>query len=136
MVGAIQKLRQENPDKTIGVLSRNWRSTKRLYYKLQANGISHDFIEKDKGNAHIPGVKLTSFHSAKGHEFDYVIIMDLLDDINDKDLKDDEFMEVERRLLYVSITRAKTHLQIFYYDEHSVIFNEIDSQYYNKHVKK
>ena len=132
IVSTIQKLLSENPDKTIGVLSRGWRSVNRLYYAFQAKGIPHEFIKKDKGNAHSPGVKLTTFHSAKGLEFDYVIIMDLVDDHEDRDLQEEEYMEVERRLLYVSITRAKTYLQLYYYDQPSTLLKEIDSKFYNK----
>jgi superfamily I DNA/RNA helicase len=134
VIETIKKLRNEDPEKTIGILSKEWRSTKRFYYSLQAEGIPHEFIEKEKGNAHTPGVKLTSFHSAKGLEFDYVIIIDLIDELTDKDIQDDEYMEVERRLLYVSITRAKTYLQIYYYDKPSVLIGEIDEQFYNKHI--
>lgn len=131
IVSSIKKLLKEFPDNTIGVLARNWSSPRRLYYKLQAEAVPHEFIEGDKGDVHTPGVKLTTFHSAKGLEFDHVIIMDLCHDGKDQELEADEYMEVERRLLYVSITRAKKYLQIYYYDEPSVLLNEIDSRFYN-----
>ncbi|MBM7620046.1 superfamily I DNA/RNA helicase [Bacillus tianshenii] len=134
VIETIKKLQKDNPEKTIGILSKEWRSTKRFYYSLQAEGIPHEFIEKEKGNVHTPGVKLTTFHSAKGLEFDYVIIIDLIDELTDKEIQDDEYMEVERRLLYVSITRAKTYLQLYYYGKPSVLIGEIDEQFYNKHI--
>jgi superfamily I DNA/RNA helicase len=131
VISTIKKLIEESPDKTIGILSREWRSVRRLYYSLQAASIPHEFLEKEKGNAHTPGVKLTTFHSAKGLEFDYVIILDLVDETDDKELQDEEFKEVERRLLYVSITRAKIYLQLYYHGEPSSFLKEINSQYYN-----
>jgi superfamily I DNA/RNA helicase len=134
IVSTIKRLLKEHPDKTIGILSREWKSINRLYYAFQAEGIPHEFIKKDQGNAHTAGVKLTTFHSAKGLEFDFVMIMDLVDDHGDEELQDEEYMEVERRLLYVSITRAKTYLQLYYYDDPSSLLKEIDSTFYNKHT--
>jgi superfamily I DNA/RNA helicase len=134
IVSTIKKLLQENVDKTIGVLSREWKSINRLYYALQAESIPHEYIKKDQGNAHTAGIKLTTFHSAKGLEFDYVIILDLVDDSGDHELQDEEYKEVERRLLYVSITRAKTYLQLYYNDQPSVLLKEIDSKFYKKHT--
>ena len=133
IISTIKKFLKENSDKTIGILSREWKSINRLYYALQAESIPYEFIKKEKGNAHTPGVKLTTFHSAKGLEFDYVIILDLNDDITDLELQDEEYMEVERRLLYVSITRAKTYLQLYYYKMPASLLMEIDSQFYQKH---
>lgn len=74
---------------------------------------------------------MTTFHSAKGLEFDCVIVMDLVADIHDQELQDEEYLEVERRLLYVSITRAKSYLQIYYYGEPSSLIAEMNSEYYN-----
>lgn len=133
ILSTIKIFLKENPDKTIGVLTREWKSINRLYYALQAEAIPHEFIKKDKGDAHTSGVKLTTFHSAKGLEFDYVIILDLLDDSGDQELQDEEYMEVERRLLYVSITRAKTYLQLYYYNKPSLLLEDIDSNFYKLH---
>lgn len=130
---SLQNIRKDNPDATIGILSKEWKSLRRLYYALQAAIIPHEFIEKGKGNAHTEGVKLTTFHSAKGLEFDYVIIIDLNNDQEEIYNKEDEFLEVERRLLYVAITRAKTYLQLYFYDEPSLLLKEINAAFYNKH---
>ncbi|MCP1157015.1 UvrD-helicase domain-containing protein [Bacillus infantis] len=133
IIRTIKKLLEDAPDKTIGILSREWRSINRLYYGFQGVSIPHEFIKKDKGNAHTPGVKLTTFHSAKGLEFDYVIILDLVDESIDDELQEEEYLEVERRLLYVSITRAKTYLQLYYYNHPASLLKEIDSKFYKKH---
>lgn len=131
IVDSIETLRKEHPNWTIGVLSRNWKGVNRLYHSLQAKGIPHEFIKKDQGDTLSSGIKMTTFHSAKGLEFDCVIIMDLVADAPDQELKDEEYLEVERRLLYVSITRAKSYLQIYYYGEPSTFIAEMDSEYYN-----
>lgn len=133
IINTVKKFIENNPNQTIGILARNWRSINRLYYSFQAQNIPYEFIKKDQGDTLSPGIKLTTFHSAKGLEFDCVIIIDLVDDTLDQELQDEEYMEVERRLLYVSITRAKTYLQLYYFKKASSLLNEIDSKYYNLH---
>lgn len=58
-------------------------------------------------------VVVTSIHSSKGLEYDYVIMIDLLEGIfpgqNEKK-EEKEFIEEERRLFYVAMTRAKRRL--------------------------
>jgi hypothetical protein len=60
------------------------------------------------------GVVLMTIHSAKGLEFDNVFVVGLeeglLPHLNSFDSKSD--IEEERRLFYVGVTRAKTHLHI------------------------
>ena len=56
-----------------------------------------------------------TIHGAKGLEFDNVYLIDIIEDeipgYNDEDL----FLEEERRLLYVGMTRAKNNLTIYSY---------------------
>ena len=60
-------------------------------------------------------VTLSTVHSAKGLEWDAVIIIDLVEDRFPLRyaLLDDDAMEEERRLLYVACTRARRHLALF-----------------------
>lgn len=62
-------------------------------------------------------VSLTTFHNAKGLEFDYVFIIGLCEKIipnfKIKDKYSLKFLEEERRVLYVGITRAKKGLYMF-----------------------
>lgn len=136
IVKSIQNILDEYPDATIGILGRQWRSINRLYHSIKGTGIPYEYIKNDDGNIHEPGVKLTTFHSAKGLEFDFVIVIDLIDEISSekREDQDDEYIEVERRLLYVSITRAKKHLQLFYYDNPSKLLLEIDTETYEKTI--
>ncbi|MDD2397222.1 MAG: ATP-dependent helicase [Tissierellia bacterium] len=74
-------------------------------------------------------VTLTTIHSAKGLEYDYVYIIDNLDELNiDKNLSDEEYknkLEEERRVFYVGMTRAKDKLNIVVPGEPSVYVNEL-----------
>lgn len=69
-------------------------------------------------------VTLSTFHSAKGLEFDQVYMIDLLEGIipsrGDLEQKQDgkpENMEEAVRLFYVGMTRAKTHLELLTYEK-------------------
>ena len=68
-------------------------------------------------------VTLSTFHSAKGLEFDRVYMIDLLEgiipsrgDIEQKHKGKPEAMEEAVRLFYVGMTRAKTHLELITYN--------------------
>ncbi|MBA2725167.1 MAG: ATP-dependent DNA helicase UvrD2 [Actinobacteria bacterium] len=57
------------------------------------------------------GVNLLTFHRAKGLEFDAVFLPRLIEgEVPFKRAKTDAQLAEERRLLYVGITRAKSHL--------------------------
>ncbi|MGN0374842.1 MAG: 3'-5' exonuclease, partial [Butyrivibrio sp.] len=61
------------------------------------------------------GVALTTFHGAKGLEYDTVYIIDANEGITPykKAIFESE-TEEERRMFYVAMTRAREHLNIFY----------------------
>ncbi|MBP2638977.1 MAG: ATP-dependent helicase UvrD [Firmicutes bacterium] len=70
------------------------------------------------------GVTLSTFHSAKGLEFDRVYMIDLLEGIipSSNDIKQQqegrlEVMEEAVRLFYVGMTRAKTYLELITYEK-------------------
>jgi ATP-dependent exoDNAse (exonuclease V) beta subunit len=70
------------------------------------------------------GVKLTTMHGLKGLEFDNVIVIDLDDtiypgrELASKNLTERQAVKIElesRRLLYVTVTRAKDNLTLYFY---------------------
>lgn len=100
-----------------------------------------NYVEKNKEAEYKPSSKivLSTMHSAKGLEYDKVIIIDAFNEIipgntaNDGDWYDPE---EERRLFYVAITRAKHELDIVkvqvYHDsrqEYSIFIPELDKSY-------
>ena len=77
-------------------------------------------------NYHVAnGVALTSDHASKGLEYDTTFILEISDAYTPKesilekysDKGKAEYIEEERRLLYVALTRAKTSATIFYNPE-------------------
>ncbi|HXH19623.1 MAG TPA: UvrD-helicase domain-containing protein [Chitinophagales bacterium] len=70
--------------------------------------------DEDKGNSDT--VKLMTIHSAKGLEFECVYVGGLEENLfpNALSLDTREDLEEERRLFYVAVTRAKSHLTLTY----------------------
>ena len=76
------------------------------------------YIESSKDDNSVMtdnSVKLMTFHSSKGLEFEVVFIIDANDGLipHKKSIKDDD-IETERRLMYVAMTRAKNNLHIYF----------------------
>ena len=71
--------------------------------------------QNEKENENRDAIKLMTFHSSKGLEFETVIIIDANDGIipHKKSIKAKD-VETERRLFYVAMTRAKNDLHIFF----------------------
>lgn len=67
-------------------------------------------------------VLLATMHSSKGLEFETVFVIDVCEGVTPykKAIKDSE-LEEERRLFYVAMTRAKTHLYLYTVEQ---IFNK------------
>lgn len=64
-------------------------------------------------------VTLSTFHSAKGLEFDRVFMIDLQKGIipSEDDEENDDLLEEARRLFYVGMTRAKKRLELLSYSQ-------------------
>lgn len=120
---------------TIGVLVfegyrlDNWRKS------LYVNKLNSEIIQEDRGSALTPGVKVLTMHGAKGLEFDFVIITGMSDRYPyTKDLLDDEIkqnIDIHRRLLYVSMTRAKENVYLTYKGNPSIFVSELDESLYH-----
>lgn len=84
------------------------------------NIILDPVVDLTKGKK--PKVVLTTIHSAKGLEFDYVYYFHTHDWYKNYDL---EQLEEDRRLFYVGISRAKEHLFVFDHTEVKREFQDI-----------
>ena len=73
---------------------------------------------RKKSNEEDTGVRLMTFHSSKGLEFDIVYIIDVNEgSVPYKKAKGADEIEEERRMFYVAMTRARHKLFICYYKE-------------------
>jgi len=70
---------------------------------------------------HKKQVTLSTIHSAKGMEWEAVFLIGLIDGVFPVSfsLNDEEGIEEERRLFYVGLTRAKSHLFITFHHENN-----------------
>lgn len=103
---------------------------------LKNKGCSATEIDKDTpGFAHIKAVYLTTFHAAKGLEFDNVFIPFLTDDkLPDSDtvanaVSEEDVYADEIKLLYVAATRSKYGLFMSYSGTLSPLFPEDSDSY-------
>ncbi|MEG7619411.1 MULTISPECIES: 3'-5' exonuclease [Bacilli] len=143
LINALKQTRSEDPEGSIGVLIRNWETywgirlqtvyKKGLRQKFNDNCLNHDIIKNGENGSHLkPGIHITSFHTAKGLEFDYVYVVDLVDPTQAEKLGEEFDWNVERRLLYVAMTRARASLGLFTYNENTKLITEFDSKLMDK----
>ncbi|MGW0282121.1 3'-5' exonuclease [Streptomyces sp. NPDC003236] len=100
---------------TVAIVARTWADVDRACRGLNARKLQGDALFWDD----TPGIYCTTYHSAKGLEFDAVLMpfcsaskIPLPDVVTA--LGKDDAAERESKLLYVAITRAKSDLVITY----------------------
>ncbi|WP_055070043.1 3'-5' exonuclease [Clostridium massiliamazoniense] len=78
-------------------------------------------------------VMITTLHSSKGLEFDYVIVPEFNEDKRvSSENEDEEYWNNQRKLWYVAFSRARNKLDVMYYDNKNVLLEEIDRELYRK----
>lgn len=104
---------------SIAVLARNKNDVDRYLRVLVGLGIRAEMVNRQMPTKVLaPGIKITTYHSAKGLEFDQVVLPDLVDGNFPYTYKQTDFSEEAcenrlneaRNLLYVGMTRARTML--------------------------
>ena len=120
---------------TIGILARTWETLRRLEPALRARQLAPTFL-RDEGNAASPGVKLATFHAAKGLEFDAVLVVGLSEGVfppplgrlvvADEGELEADVLSIERRLLYVAMTRTRGALYLLHGQRPSRFLAELD----------
>jgi superfamily I DNA/RNA helicase len=130
------------PGQTIGVLARTWQTLARLEPALRARHVPYEYIRDSDGAVAAPGVKLTTFHSAKGLEFDGVVLVGLSEGLFPPPLgytleategeREDDAVSSERRLLYVAMTRTRHALYLLHGLKPSRFLAELDPQLYTR----
>ncbi len=137
--GLAGKLAEEAATQSIAVIVRY--NLDRYVNMLAGLGIACEKVEKN-GQTRVltPGFKVSTYHSAKGLEFDQVILPDLVDGNFPYTYKQTDFSEEEcenrlneaRNLLYVGMTRARTMLYMITRDtpteDPSPLLSELDPE--------
>ncbi|MCP8970939.1 3'-5' exonuclease [Ectobacillus ponti] len=140
VLAAVKLICQEDLQAAVGILSRSIESMKRMEKQLSLAGMPYQLIKSasktddpDKiGTHHDPGIKLTTLHTAKGLEFKYVLIVDVVDPPMEERLGEDFDWDMERRLLYVGMSRAMQVLHLFTYGDRHRLVDELDKKHYEK----
>lgn len=118
------------------IVCRNWTDISAFSQALRARGCNAVEINKDTpGYANKKEVYLTTYHSAKGMEFDHVFIPNLTEDkLPDPDTvskavsKEDAYAD-EIKLLYVAATRSRYGLYMTFSGTLSPLFPEDSDTY-------
>ena len=131
-IGYIKYLKDEYPDKeeskdridnlnefksilyTVEAIDNGKSKLERLKEALDDAVLSDDHLQNQKENK--LGVTLSTIHSVKGMEFDYVFIIGMEENIfpNTGRLMNEYELEEERRIAYVAMTRARKKLFMTY----------------------
>ena len=115
---------------TVAILARTWDDARRVCAGLNARRLHKNLARWDVE----PGIYYGCYHSAKGLEFDAVILPFCGDEHMPAAEKIEAFgragaMSREGKLLYVAITRARTDLLITYSGEITPLLPEDDRLY-------
>ncbi len=139
IIEQVTKIRSSYPDDTIGIIATTHRRLEQLEELLDDKGFPVYRIKDNNADIVSPGVKLITYQSSKGLEFDHVIITGLKqgslpykapspgDD-------EEEFLSRERKKLYVAVTRAKKTLMLIATKKYSSFIQDLNDNYYE--VKK
>jgi len=120
------------------IIVKNRELVTLFYNALKSQKINAAIIRKDDNNSISDGIYVTTFHSAKGLEFDNVYLPCLNNDdfpdaerLESAESKEEEYAKV-LKLFYVAATRAKQGLVMTFSRSLTSLF-PVDSKNYIKH---
>ncbi len=108
--------KREKDIETFQLITERYRSLNSLLADLSLDPPTESMTDVEEGTRDDELLTLSTIHSAKGLEWNTVIITNCLDGRfpSVHAARDPEELEEERRLMYVAATRAKEHLIITY----------------------
>ncbi|MCT4479100.1 UvrD-helicase domain-containing protein [Peribacillus frigoritolerans] len=136
----IRKIRKSFPEDTIGVIVPRKGDLQDYKISLESINIPVYNLQEDEFDIISPGVKLITFHSSKGLEFDHVIVTGLKKGklpYKTPGLGEDEteFISRERKKFYVAMTRAKKTLMITAVKPYSSFVEDLEPKLYELYQK-
>ncbi|MBM7568077.1 UvrD-helicase domain-containing protein [Paenibacillus sacheonensis] len=135
MVRKVRQIQAAFPKDNIAIIANSHDRLEEFEESLTEHGIGSIYIKSDEADFLIPGVKLVTFHSSKGLEFDHVIVTGLQEGklpYRTMAPGDDyeAFIATERKKLYVAMTRAKLTLTLSAVAPISPFIHELDINLY------
>lgn len=132
IIHIVQEIQEKQASSSSVVLAHDWSILTRIYNFLKSRQISCCALSDSNTSININTVVLCTLHSAKGLEFDNVIIADINKDSFPclKNIDEDNIdlqISTERRLLYTAMTRAHNRLFMLGFGEPSLFISEISS---------
>ncbi|WP_461207282.1 transcriptional repressor LexA [Clostridium sp. DL1XJH146] len=134
IINEVINLRGKYPLKDIAIVAKNKNILLYMQDKLNNKAISSSLINNKDGNFEEQSIKLVTLHSVKGLEFKVVFIASInekvipyLDGVMEEDRDYSE--SIERKLLYVGMTRANDLLYLSSSATPSLFIEEINSDY-------
>ena len=121
LIGILQKILDDAPESTVGVFARDYEQMLQFGNILRNGNIPYEQAKKKGETTFLkPGIKLITYHSAKGLEFDQVILPFVDDTYFPYTIKSsvssnealEDLMNNARSLLFVGMTRAHQMLYI------------------------
>ena len=145
----VRQLKKQFPKDTIGVIARDSNKIKWIERSFDSAKIRYQTIQQKNNDYSIlePGIKIVTFHSSKGLEFDHVVLVFLEDGsfpfrpsrynssaVNDSADSEEDAFNKARNLLYVGMTRAHHTLFMLACDSRSSrpspLLAELDKKLY------
>lgn len=134
VVDLVSQFRQKDPSVTIGVLTFTNSGGDSIVAELNKANLSAKKVDKTSPKIDKSKVNVMTMYGAKGLEFDIVIIPALSERFPylNNVLKEDQEEQINlmRRLLYVSMTRARNELYLIHTDQPSRYILEMDPDLY------
>lgn len=134
VVDLVKQLRKNSNDSSIGILTFTNSGANQIVNELNAASISAKKVDKNSPKLEKEKVNVMTMYGAKGLEFDIVLIPAMserfpyLANILEED--QEEQINLMRRLLYVSMTRARNELYLIHTVQPSRYLEELDKKLY------
>src|SRR5690606_237011 len=137
ILNEIKKILTKNPDHTIGLIGYSDNYFNKFIKVMNEMQIPWIKVKDRENEANLlsPGVKLVTFYSSKGLEFDHVVITGVKEgNLPSKHIQpgedEEDFIALERRKFYVAMTRARISLIISAPKPVSRFVDELDKTLY------